>query len=156
MELFVVRHGIAAPRGTDVADADRPLTPKGSRRFEQAAEGLKAVKVSFDQLLTSPWRRAAQTAELLEPLLKGDRVDTELLTRAPGPKLLALFVGERVAVVGHEPWMSSLVTMLTHGGEDGDHLALKKGGVAWLEGEPRARGMVLRALLPPKVLRALR
>src|SRR5258708_26259643 len=65
MHLLIIRHAIAVPRGTPgIPDADRPLTPEGEKKFRQAARGLARIRKRPDALLTSPWRRALQTAEI--------------------------------------------------------------------------------------------
>jgi phosphohistidine phosphatase len=155
MELFVIRHAIAVPGSMLLADADRPLSPKGRARFSQAVMGLQRLKVRFDRLYHSPWLRAAETAELLAPVLDGKAVCSPALARAPSQALLDALVGERVALVGHEPWMGELVAWLTTGVPDGSVFAFKRGGIAWLEGQPQPGHMVLQAFLPPKVLREL-
>jgi len=156
MELFVIRHAIAVPGSMLLADADRPLSPKGRKRFSQAFLGLQCLKVRFDRLYHSPWRRAVETAELLAPVLEGEAVCSPALARAPSQDVLDALVGARVALVGHEPWMGELVAWLTTGAPpDGSVFAFKRGGVAWLEGQPQPGRMVLQAFLPPKVLRAL-
>ena len=156
MELFVIRHAIAVPGSMRLADADRPLSPKGRARFSQAVLGLRGLKVRFDRLYHSPWLRAVETDELLAPVLDGKAVDSADLARAPSQDLLDALVGERVALVGHEPWMGELVAWLTTGAPPhGSVFAFKRGGVAWLEGQPKPGHMVLQAFLPPKVLRVL-
>lgn len=156
MELFVVRHAIAEPRGARVDDADRALTVKGRERFERGVRGLARLGLGLDVVLHSPWRRAVETAATLRSGLGGELVETALLAREPGAELLERVLaegerhGESVAVVGHEPWLSSLVAVLC-----GGDVEMKKGAVARLEGEPEPGAMTLRALLPPKVLRAL-
>jgi phosphohistidine phosphatase len=156
MELFVIRHAIAVPGSMRLADADRPLSPQGRERFSQAVLGLQRLKVRFDRLYHSPWLRAVETAELLAPMLDGKAVGSATLARAPSQDLLEALVGERVALVGHEPWMGELVAWLTTGAlPDGSVFAFKRGGVAWLEGQPKPGHMVLQAFLPPKVLRVL-
>src|SRR5205814_163337 len=105
MELFVIRHAIAVPGSMLLADMDRPLTPQGRERFAQAVLGLQRLKVRFDRLYHSPWLRAAETAKLLAPVLDGKALDSPALARAPSQDLLDTldtFVGERVALVGHE------------------------------------------------------
>ncbi len=165
MELFLVRHAIAAPLPEEAGeeeDAERPLTEKGIRRFRKVVKGLKDLGVSLDLILVSPKRRALETAELLEELLEGEVRVTPLLAQPPGEALLAEIPREdRVALVGHEPYLSLLLAQLLFGdllgGSVQDTLEgrflLKKGGVAWLEGEPFPGGMALRALLPPKLFR---
>jgi len=65
MELFVIRHGIAVPGSMLLADADRPLTPQGRKRFSQVVMGLQRLGLRCDRLYHSPWLRAVETAELL-------------------------------------------------------------------------------------------
>ncbi|MBM3225556.1 MAG: phosphohistidine phosphatase, partial [Candidatus Tectomicrobia bacterium] len=137
MELLVIRHAIAAPGSMHLPDAERPLTPEGRARFTQVIQGLQHLKIHLDQLYHSPWRRAVETAELLTPLLEGAAVSHAGLARPPGLELLETIGGERVAVVGHQPWMGELVAWLTMGTlVDGSLFAFKRGGVAWLEGRP--------------------
>jgi phosphohistidine phosphatase len=156
MELFVIRHAIAAPGSMRLADVDRPLSPKGRTRFAQAVIGLQYLKVRFDRLYHSPWLRAVETAELLAPVLDGKAMSSPALARAPSQDLLDALVGARVALVGHEPWMGELVAWLTTGAlPHGGVFAFKRGGVAWLEGQPQPGRMMLQAFLPPKVLRKL-
>jgi phosphohistidine phosphatase len=156
MELFLVRHGIAVPGSAVLPDADRPLTPEGRERFAQAVMGLQRLGVRLDRLYHSPWLRAVETAALLRPVLDGEMVPTTALARPPSKALLQDIAGERVALVGHQPWMGALVALLVTGGQvDEQVFAFRRGGVAWLEGQPRPGRMTLRAFLPPKILRTL-
>lgn len=165
MEVLLIRHAIAVDHDAAPSDAERPLTRRGIKRFRQAVRGLAHLGLTLDHVLHSPWLRAVQTAELLAPVLAGkpERVlqPTPLLTETPGDALLALaeqFPADAcIAYVGHEPWMGEQLSLLTTGTiAHADHLRFKKGGVAWLEGEPRPGGMVLRSMLPPGILRRIR
>jgi phosphohistidine phosphatase len=154
MRIFLVRHAIAVPRGGDALDHARPLTAKGRRRFQQEVGGLDRLGIRFDRVYHSPWVRAVQTAELLDPLNDGDRVPTEHLAASPDKPLLDQLRSESVAVVGHEPWMGELCGLLLFGDAGAGHLfSFKKGGVAHLEGIATPGGAELCALYPPKVLR---
>lgn len=161
MELLVIRHAIAAERADDVADADRPLTDRGRRRFRQVVHGLSALGLGVDLVLSSPWRRASETADLLAALTTGDRPPllTPHLAGPPRAELLSAIASsgvQRLAVVGHEPWLGELVALLTSGeARYGEAMPLKKGGVAVLGGAATPGGMVLHALLPPSVTRRL-
>ena len=66
MLLYLVRHGIAMDREDPNCppDTERPLTPRGMKRTHAAALGLLAMKVKPDAVLTSPWLRSVQTAEI--------------------------------------------------------------------------------------------
>jgi phosphohistidine phosphatase len=155
MQLFVIRHAAAVPRDPRTPDAARALTPEGRKKWRRAVRGLEKLGVTFDRVYHSPWLRAVETAEDLVDLVEGDTVVTKGLARAPAPALLAELEGDRVAVVGHQPWLGELVGLLAF--EDpgkGARLELKKGAVVLLEGQPRPGGMTIHALLPPRVLRA--
>ena len=91
-----------------------------------------------------------QTAELLSPINDGALIATEGLADAPRPELFAGLEGACVACVGHEPWMSDAVSLLTTGDPHGTWLRFKKGGVAWLRGPAAPARMELRALIPPR------
>lgn len=160
MDVFIIRHAIAEDARHDAPDAERALTDKGRRRFKAVVESLDALGVQFDQILTSPWRRAAGTAEMLTRL-GGDVVVTDLLAMTPGEPLLERLHGipgepASVACVGHEPWMSELASLLLFGERAAaDKIPFKKGGVAWLQGNALRGGMELRAVLPPRWSREL-
>lgn len=160
MDILLVRHAIAVDRSQALEDADRPLTPRGGKRFRKSVRGLAQLDLRLDHVLHSPWLRAAQTAELMQPLVRGELEPTPHLADAPGPALLERIASfpaaARIALVGHEPWLGTLLSLLLTGSMvHADNLAFKKGGVAWVQGEPRPGAMVLRAALPPGLLRAL-
>lgn len=159
MQLYVIRHGIAEDVGPGDDDASRALTSDGEKKLRREVKGLRELGWIFDHVLTSPWLRAKQTAALLAPLAEADAIETELLAAPPSRELMTLVAqtkGEHVAVVGHEPWLGELVQWLTLGDPHRDAIGLKKGGIAWLSGTPVPGAMKLRALLPPRVIRALR
>jgi phosphohistidine phosphatase len=155
VNLFVIRHAIAVERSDELADEARPLTAEGVARFRRVVHGLRRLGVQLDELRHSPWTRAVETADLLMPLVDGESVVDAGLARAPAADFLARLRGKRVGVVGHEPWMGELIALLTQGSQGRPSFEMRKGGVAWLEGEPREGGMQLVALLPPRVLRRL-
>jgi phosphohistidine phosphatase len=158
MELFIVRHAVAVPQRPDLPDEARPLTPDGRRRFQRAVRGMEKLGLSFDRLYHSPWLRAVETAELLTRLVRpdGETVVEPGLTRAPDGEFLASLRGDRVAAVGHEPWLSEMVAILMCGAKRyGTRFDFRKGGLAWLEGDLRPRRMWLRGFLPPRVLRRI-
>jgi phosphohistidine phosphatase len=156
MDLFLIRHAIAVTRTPEQDDALRPLTARGRRRWRKAVRGLARLGVGFDRVLHSPARRARQTAKGLRSLVEGELVETARLAQAPARALLEEVSGARVALVGHEPWLSELLAWLTVGSAElGPRFMLGKGAVAWLEGSIAPGGMRLRALWSGKVLRAI-
>lgn len=160
MDVFIIRHAIAEVASPGQPDSDRALTDRGKKRFKSVVETLARFEVSFDRIYTSPWKRAAETAELLARL-GGDVVVTDLLTMTPDEPLLERFERDAgpdsaIACIGHEPWMAELASVLLFGDRSAaDKVPFKKGGVTWLSGEPIPGGMELRAILPPKWARAL-
>ena len=150
MDLFLIRHAIAEERSADLPDEERALTDKGRMRFEAVVRSLEQAGFRFDRVYHSPWLRAVQTAELLAPINDGRLVATVGLAQSPEPRFFSSLEGERVACVGHEPWMSAAASLLAVGDPYGGWLRFKKGGVAWLRGSPTPGGMELRALIPPR------
>ncbi len=138
-DLLLFRHATAAPAdpeevaryGPAGADARRGLTPKGRRRFKRFVEELEDEGAAVDVVVHSPWRRATETAELLVPLNRGRTEVVGGLAEPPGPALDAALVGARIAVVGHEPWLSELLSRLA--GAPVGLVRWRKGGLVWLQ-----------------------
>jgi phosphohistidine phosphatase len=165
MDVLLVRHAIAENRDPNQwpDDAVRPLTIDGARSFRRAARGLRRVAADVDHVLSSPYTRAAQTAEILHVVTGWPPAElrTELAARsAPADAvelLINLGASAAVALVGHEPFLSSLASLLLTGDGDGVQILLKKGGVVCLrcarECEPGQA--VLSWHVTPKLLRRL-
>jgi len=155
---LLVRHGRAQAPASGEDQRQRSLTSAGRRRVRAAVAGLATLGVELDRVYTSPWLRAHETAELMQPLLAegGEILSTDGLARPPSDALLGTLEGDRIALVGHEPWLGELCAWLLSGWhEDGRNLSFRKAGVAWLEGPREAGRMQLRAFLPPRFLRSL-
>jgi len=146
MDLFLIRHAIAEERRAGLNDEDRKLTETGRKRFRAMVEDLRRGSIELDRVYTSPWKRAVQTAELLDPVLSGPITHTEMLARAPEPGFFSELSGDSVACVGHEPWISDALSLLTVGDAQGTWIRFKKGAIAWLRGDPDPASMHLRAL----------
>jgi phosphohistidine phosphatase len=156
MHLFVIRHAIAEEAAPGQPDSERALTDEGQKKLKKVVRGMREIGIDFDRILTSPWTRALQTAEMLAPLCDDPPLQTQLLAQTPRSELLAQIaeLAEDTAIVGHEPWLSELVAWLAFGDtRHGDALELKKASVVWLEGSAVPGGMAVRAILPPSVLR---
>ena len=125
MDLHVLRHGLAAVRdGQEYPnDDERPLTPKGVRRMARQVKGLNSIGLSVDVILTSPLTRAFETAEIVHKGLRkaGPLVFCEALAPTGEPsRLLDRIESEYssasdVMIVGHEPYLSSLIAVLVSG-----------------------------------------
>ena len=140
MELFVIRHAAAEPRSVRIEDARRPLTNDGRRRWLRAVRGLARLEVRFNRVYHSPWLRAVETVDALADLVD-ETVVTKELAKRPAVALLRALRGERIAVVGHQPWLGELVGVLAFGRlKEGAQFDLKKGAIVWLQGDPRRGG----------------
>jgi phosphohistidine phosphatase len=162
MDLYILRHGIAVEPGSPgyAKDADRPLTPEGVRKLRQVAQAMEALGLSFDLILSSPYVRARQTAECVAKTLKAARKRVELAdSLTPGgstKKLVELLnrlqpTPESVLLVGHEPYLSGLISLLVSGKESFT-VTMKKGGLGKLSTESLQHGRcaALEWLLTPK------
>jgi len=162
MILYLVRHGIAVDR-TDPKcppEAERPLTAKGVQKSRSAALGLKEMGVKPDVLITSPYVRAAQTAEIFAEALgfptSKIRVSDALKPAANPADTLKEIVhvkGREVMCIGHAPHLDQLISQLV--GARGVFTELKKAGAASLETTSTHGVWRLRWLLAPKALRQL-
>ncbi|ABB56645.1 phosphohistidine phosphatase SixA [Synechococcus elongatus] len=161
MELYLIRHGIAAERGTYADDDRRPLTATGERRSQRVAQRLLSLGLHFDVLQTSPLVRAHQTAVILQqeglasqiaiaPELAPEGSLTAWLRRLPP----AISADQRWAIVGHEPDLGVWAEQLVWGSAQ-DKLVLKKAGLIGLQfpGDRPAIGAgSLFWLTPPRLL----
>jgi len=162
MILYLVRHGIAVDR-TDPKcppEAERPLTARGVQKTRSAALGLRALGAKPDILITSPYVRAAQTAEIFAEALgyspEKIRV-SEALKPTDNPATIlgeiARLRAKEVMCCGHAPHLDLLISLLA--GARGTFTALKKAGVACFEQQGSHSRWELRWVLSPKVLRDL-
>jgi phosphohistidine phosphatase len=161
MNLYILRHAIAVEPGTpgNAKDADRPITPEGERKTRQAARAMEALKLSFDLILSSPYKRARQTAEIVaRKLTAHKRLElTNSLTPGGSPRKLVELLNalkpapDSVMLVGHEPYLSELISLLV-AGDQSLCLVMKKGGLCRLSVESLKYGRcaALEWLLTPK------
>ncbi|HWW03624.1 MAG TPA: phosphohistidine phosphatase SixA [Candidatus Acidoferrum sp.] len=161
MNLYLLRHGLAVEPGTHgfAKDADRPLIPKGERKLWKIAEAIEAMAISFDLILSSPYVRARQTAEIIaEALNARKKVEfSDALVPAGSVKRLIESLNhlqparENVLLVGHEPYLSELISLLVSG-RVGFAVVMKKGGLCKLSAQSLHAGpcAALEWLLTPK------
>jgi phosphohistidine phosphatase len=166
MNLYILRHGIAAERSAPgfKSDADRPLIPKGRRQLGQITAAMKHMGLDFDLILSSPFLRARQTAEIVTKSLKLKKRLAFSDELTPDGDLRMLIrqlnelkpVPENILLVGHEPYLSQLAALLISGG-DMAGMELKKGGLCKLEAESLHFGQcaTLGWLLTPKQMKLM-
>jgi phosphohistidine phosphatase len=160
--LYLVRHGLAAERGESYPDDSvRPLTPDGVRRIKEEAQGLMALQVELEEILTSPFTRARQTAEVIARAMPQPPPVTDFPSLAVGGQPAGVLSGlqrfskrRSLALVGHEPDIGQLAARLI-----GSRHAIpfKKGAVCCIQVEtlpPDGPGE-LQWFLTPRMLRRL-
>ncbi|MFZ5911677.1 MAG: phosphohistidine phosphatase SixA [Chloroflexota bacterium] len=159
MNLYLMRHAIAEARDDSAYpdDSQRPLSAPGRRKMVKIASGLKELGLGFDLILSSPSLRARETAEIMAKRfgLKDHLVFTDHLSPLGHADQLiaeirAQYTVEHLLLVGHEPYMSSLASMLL-AGNGSVEITMKKGGLCCLSvAELRyAQCAVLEYLLTP-------
>ncbi len=163
MILYIVRHGVAVNRNDPHAppEPERPLTRKGIEKTREAMLGLRELGPKPDAMITSPYLRAAQTAEIACEVFGFPREkvrSSDQLKPGANPadfvKELAHVRAKEVMCFGHAPHMDQLIAHLAEARRV--FTALKKAGVACVELESvtEPKGNLLW-ILSPKVLRAL-
>ena len=165
MKLYFVRHSNAVEPGTPEYDDDslRPLTEKGRDKMKEIASALKNLEVKPDLIVSSPFVRARQTAEILVKVLKykQDLMFSEALIPMGSADDIIGEINEKYNVdelmlVGHEPCLGGLIGTLIAGNPD-LAIDLKKGGVCCLSSNDLRtdRKAVLEWHLTPKILTRL-
>ncbi len=165
MDVILIRHGKAGNRDPNSwpDDDDRPLTAEGQAEHRAVTRAAKKMGIKFDFLVTSPLKRARETADIVANVYRWPeepQVAAELghgYSVSAVVKLLAKFPPtSRVALVGHEPDFSELATALI-GGKTGLGLQLKKSGMAGIrfEGPAESGAGLLLYLLKPSHLRKI-
>ena len=120
MDLLVIRHGQAEPRGEGGSDASRRLTEDGRKKLRRGAKGLRKLVPELDALVSSPLVRAVETAEIVAGAYGGVAIEqTPCLEPEGEPKQLAEWLAARpeatLAIVGHEPLLSHAATWFLSG-----------------------------------------
>lgn len=158
MELYILRHGEAQPRETGLADGSRKLIAKGKRDVRAVVKLARKAGLRPDLILTSPLRRAAETAAIAAGLCHCESVvETRSLLPGANPQaawkeICALRDVQQVVLAGHEPHLGHLIAFLL---EAALMVDLKKGALVRIStpgksGPPRG---VLNWMITPKVAR---
>lgn len=163
MDLFILRHGEAGQRvSAGRGDFQRPLTAAGQKEVSEIATSLKDLGIKLDIVISSPLKRAHQTASIVAKTFKIEKKMQDWAELSPEGnrldlynKLLQLKQQSSVLVVGHEPYLSEMISEMIFEGNNGGRIDLKKTGLARIRivsSTPKFQGE-LRWLLTPKLLR---
>ncbi len=158
MELYLLRHGIAEDPTAGQSDSARALTPEGRKKLRAVLKTALGADVSPSLILTSPYKRAVETAQLAAVILKykGPLVKSEALAPSAKPEAaweeIRLHASEaQLLLAGHDPLFSDLAAYLL--GFPGLRIDFKKGALMRIDfdrfgAEPRG---TLRWFLAPKL-----
>lgn len=163
--ILIVRHAQAGTQDPTryPDDSERPLTKAGKATHREVSVALAERGLVPEAILSSPWRRAWQTAEIMAREVSGKKNRLKPMAApslAQAPDLEAIKaelqgMGEinTVALVGHEPWLGELVSLLLTGDANRVSLDFPKSGVAGIETATVEGGSgTLRFFLRPKLL----
>lgn len=141
MELYILRHAPAEIQGETWrgTDAKRPLSSKGEKKMKLIALAMKHLDLTFDLILSSPSVRALRSAEIAAKKLRhsdGVRISKHLKiggnAREVVRNLLDAYPGcGSVLLVGHEPGLSRLISVLLTG-QQSAVVTMKKGALCKL------------------------
>jgi len=158
MEIYLLRHAIAEDAGPGQPDSERALTPEGREKLRRVLKRARAAGVAPSVILSSPYRRAMETASMAAEALeyRGKVVETRaLVPDAPPPdaweEIRARHQESAILLASHEPLMSSLAAFLL--GSPALQVDMKKAALARIDcdrfgREPRG---ILKWMITPSV-----
>lgn len=151
MKLYLLRHSEAENTSADGGDASRRLTPQGKAAAFRKAEAWKPRLGGVELILTSPYPRAVETAEILAVVLDKlglIRPDAMFASTSSAEDILRhlrnFTTHGEVLVVGHEPWITGLTSLLVAGFSD-SRIRLRAPGLITLDADllsPRGAELV--------------
>ncbi|HJN36647.1 MAG: histidine phosphatase family protein [Prochlorococcus sp.] len=155
VDLFLLRHGIATERLHGLDHPERALSGYGITRTLAVVQQLQAFGIRVDRLLSSPYKRAIQTAELAVQAGLAEGLDPQdALQPGADPWPLIQSLRGRCLLVGHQPDLGDLAARLL--GAPRGSILLKKAGLLHLRWSIQARDPAgraeLHALLRPGLL----
>jgi phosphohistidine phosphatase len=171
MDMFILRHGEAGKKitGGNNKDSERALTVTGQKEMAGIANSLKDLGIKFDLIISSPLKRAHQTAAIVAKTLKNEKKMEDWNELRPEGNRQDLYRKlssstrfkqySSVLIVGHEPYLTDMISDIISGGTGGDgHIVLKKAGLARLTitsfTPPNLHGE-LKWLLTPRHIRKM-
>lgn len=158
LTLLLVRHGDAEPQIDGKNDRDRKLIKKGIKQMRRIANFIDEMGYTIDRILSSPYLRAYQSAEVILDELGIDdkKVETfDELSPDSDPSTFLQRIKEfndnsTIMIVGHEPFLSKFINLIS-----GGQVEIKKGGLAVLEYDMSQSKGELKLLLNQKVLKLI-
>jgi phosphohistidine phosphatase len=158
MELYLFRHGIAEEAHPGQPDSERALTPEGKRKLRTVVKTAMQADVAPSLILTSPYKRALQTAQIVADVMKykGDLLRTDALLPPSRPEAVWEEIRvhreePQVLMAGHDPLFTDLAGYLL--GFPNLRIDFKKGALLRIDFEkfPAAPQGTLKWMLVPKL-----
>ena len=150
--VMLLRHAIAEEQSSSGRDDDRRLTGEGKRKLREVVAGMRALDLPVDLVLSSPLRRAVETAEIVIDAYeaKPQMQITPALAPGAGPDAVIAALADvgrpsGMVLVGHEPDLAALASTLLVGTPGLLHMGFRKAGLAG----------IMVAALPPRAAGAL-
>jgi phosphohistidine phosphatase len=158
MEIYILRHGIAEDPKAGVPDAERALTDPGREKLRAVLGQAREAGVRPSLILSSPYRRAQQTAHMAAQVLRCNKiVEAEVLVPGSTPKAVwdAICAHRRepaLLLAGHEPLLGMTVGYLL--GVPALQVDLKKAALVRIDRESfsGAPHGVLKWMLTPRLV----
>jgi phosphohistidine phosphatase len=165
LDLFILRHGDAGNRLSDpIKDTKRQLTVSGKKEVVEIAKSLKKLGVKFNIIFSSPLSRAFQTAKIIAEEYKFKKQIEQSEELKPNGskdflynKLSKLNIDSVILIVGHEPYLSSMINDIISNNKNSNNIILKKAGLSRIKitsTVPTLKGE-LRWLLTPRILKKI-
>jgi phosphohistidine phosphatase len=141
MQVYLLRHGIAEDGKPGTSDAERALLPEGRRKLRNVLERASEAKVKPDLILSSPLKRALQTASIARDVLRSKDPVTETRTLLPGSSVEEVWseirahqaAASSLLLVGHNPLFAELAAYLL--GTPNAQIEFKKGAMMRIDFE---------------------
>ena len=158
MEIYLLRHGIAEVGRQGRPDSERALTDEGREKLRRVLKRARAAGAAPSVILSSPYRRAVETAEVAAEVLGygGKIVRVRSLEPESSPydaweEIRSREKEPAILLASHEPLMSTMVAFLL--GSPAMAVDMKKAALVRLDcdrfgPEPRS---TLKWMLTPAV-----
>jgi phosphohistidine phosphatase len=161
MNLYILRHASAGVRRKDpVLDLKRPLDKEGKEQCLLIARHLNALRVQFDLIVSSPLKRALQTASLVGTEVAYDsKIQIAEAVSPSGSfssfqELIKPLSGyDNVLVVGHNPNLPEFLGSLLCSSGRTANIRMRKGAIARVDCTRRPGQLI--SLVDPRMLRQL-
>jgi phosphohistidine phosphatase len=166
MELFILLHGEAGKRlSSAIGDRSRPLTSTGNAEVLEEARALKSIGIKFNVIVTSPLKRAYETANIVANIYKKKNILKVWNELAPEGSItdvyrkISQFGPESlILMVGHEPQLTEITKGIIHKDKAVScNIVLKKAGLVRINISKSNLSLKgeLRWLLTPRIFKAI-